>query len=134
MCILLVEDEALIRDLLVDELSFQGFEVCDVGRGDQAVPLIEQSLTPFSLLITDIHMPGRLNGIDVARLLHRRQPSVPVIYMTGRPDALNALSSLGPQEVLLPKPFTLSELLATVRRLLGSGHPHVSRDASAEKR
>jgi DNA-binding response OmpR family regulator len=75
-----------------------------------------------------------LNGIDVARLLHRRQPSVPVIYMTGRPDALNALSSLGPQEVLLPKPFTLSELLATVRRLLGSGHRHVSRDASAEKR
>jgi len=134
MCILLVEDEALIRDLLVDELSFQGFEVCDVGRADQAIPLIEQPPIPFSLLITDIHTPGRLNGIDVARLLRRRQPSVPVIYMTGRPDALNALPSLGPQEALLAKPFALSELLVTVRRLLGHGRPHVSRDASAEKR
>jgi DNA-binding response OmpR family regulator len=120
MCILLVEDEALIRDLLVDELTFQGFEVHGAEAGDQAAALIETPPTPFSLLITDIHMPGRLSGIDVARLLRQRHPLIPIIYMTGRHDALNALlPCLQPQEAVLPKPFSLSALLVLIRRLLG---------------
>jgi DNA-binding response OmpR family regulator len=128
MCILLVEDEALIRDLLVDALILQGFEVRSAEAGDVAAALIETPPTPFSLLITDIHMPGRLSGIDLGRLLRRRHKLVPIIYMTGRPDALNALSSLGPREALLPKPFSPSALLVLIRRLLGPRAPPLPRD------
>jgi DNA-binding response OmpR family regulator len=120
MCILLVEDEPLIRAIVADELAFQGFEVCEAETGDVAATLIENPPTAFSLLITDIHMPGQLNGIGVARLMRRRYPSVSIIYTSGRPDVLHALKPLGPKEALVAKPFTLSELMPIVRQLLDS--------------
>lgn len=119
MSILLVEDEWLIRTMLAEELMERGFTVREAGDSDQAAALIMEDPAPYSLLVTDIHMPGSLDGIGVARLLQARRPDVPVIYATGRPDALNALQPLGPGKVLLRKPFELSALLAAVRRLLG---------------
>ena len=121
MCILLVEDERMIRAMLAEELTAQGFEVREAESGDHASTLIAQASTTFSLLVTDIHMPGRLSGIDVARLLRVRCPDIPIIYMTARPDALNDIRPLGIRDVLLRKPFTLSELWAAVRRLLDQG-------------
>ena len=119
MCILLVEDEWLIRTMFAEELTEGGFAVREAENGDQASALIVQDPTLYTLLVTDIHMPGSLDGIGVARLLRARRPDLPVIYTTGRPDVLNALQPLGPKEILLCKPFALSALLAAARRLLG---------------
>lgn len=118
MYILLVEDEWLIRAMLAEELMEAGFAVREAEDGDQASALIAQDPAAFSLLVTDIHMPGGLDGIGVARLLRERRPDLPIIYTTGRPDVLNALQPLGAREVLLQKPFAPSNLLAAVRRLL----------------
>ena len=108
--------------MLAEELTDGGFAVREAENGDQASALIAQDPAAFSLLVTDIHMPGNLDGIEVARLLRERRPDLPVIYTTGRPDVLNALQPLGAMEVLLRKPFVLSDLLAAVRRLLGEGN------------
>ena len=67
-------------------------------------------------------MPGSLDGIGVACLMRAQHPDLPIIYMTGRPDVLNHLLPLGPREVLLQKPFELSNLLAAARRLLSHSH------------
>ena len=125
MCILLVEDEWLIRTMFAEELMERGFTVREAENGDQASALIKADPAWYVLLVTDIHMPCRLDGIGVARLLRARRPDLPVIYTTGRPDALNALQPLGAKEVLLCKPFALSALLAAVRRLLGQNGTHV---------
>ena len=124
MSILLVEDEWLIREVFAEELLEAGFEVRQAESGDQAAALIEARAECFSLLVTDIHMPGALNGIEVARLLRERRQNVPVIYMTGRPDVLNSIQPLGIRDVLLRKPFALSELLAAARRLLDDRDIH----------
>ena len=121
MSILLVEDEWLIRDVFAEGLLEAGFEVREAENGDRAAALIEAQAERFSLLVTDINMPGRLNGIEVARLLREHHPDIPVIYMTGRPDMLNSVSPLGVRDVLLRKPFALSELLAAARQLLDGG-------------
>jgi DNA-binding response OmpR family regulator len=121
VCILLVEDELLIRLMLAEELEAEGFEVCVAEDGDRAEELIEDPAVAFTLLVTDIHMPGRLNGLGVARLMRERHPTVPVIYTTGRPDAVGVVH-LGADAVLVEKPFTPSELLATVHKLLPA-HP-----------
>ena len=126
MCILLVEDEWLIRAMVAEELTQGGFAVCEAEDGDQASALIAEDPAAFTLLVTDIHMPGRLDGIAVARLLRERRPDLPVIYTTGRPDVVRALQPLGANEVLLPKPFELSSLLAAVRRLLGRHDAHAN--------
>lgn len=122
MCILLVEDEFLIRLIVAEELVESGFEVHEAENGDQAAALIaEAGPDAFRLLVTDVHMPGSLDGIGVARLLRDRYPDIPVIYMTGRPGVLNGVGRLGSKDVLVAKPFIPSELLAVVRRLLDGG-------------
>ena len=121
MCILLVEDEWLIRSMFAEELRENGFAVREAEDGDQASALIMEDPTLYTLLVTDIHMPGSLDGIGVAHLLRARRPDVPIIYATGRPDALNALQPFGVNEALLCKPFAMPALLAKVRRLLGQG-------------
>lgn len=118
MRILLVEDEWMIREVVAEVLTEGGFEVRETESGDHAAALITEAPTAFSLLMTDVHMPGRLNGIDIAQLFRAHRPEVPVIYMTARPDALNGVWSFGVRDALLQKPFVLSRLLATTRRLL----------------
>ena len=125
MCILLVEDEFLIRLILAEQLAEAGFDLRTADNGEHAIALIEAGPDAFTLLVTDIHMPGALDGIEVARRLRERRPDIPVIYMTGRPDVLCGAGRLGSRDVLMPKPFAPSELVAAARRLLdearGSG-------------
>ena len=118
MRILLVEDEPLIRMIVTEELVEAGFTVCEAESGDCAVALIESPSAAFCLLVTDIHMPGRLNGIAVAHSMRASHPNVPIIYTTGRPDVLHALGRPGEREILLAKPYTPAALLAVARRLL----------------
>jgi DNA-binding response OmpR family regulator len=119
MCILLVDDEGLIREILADELDFQGFEVCEAETGDQAAALIKNPPKVFSLLITDVHMPGNMDGIEVARLMRLHHPGLPIIYTTGRPDTFDAVGPLGPKEILVAKPYTPMAIVDVIRRLLG---------------
>ena len=125
MCILLVEDEWLIRVMIAEELVEGGFAVREAADSDEASALIAADPSAFTLLVTDIHMPGSLDGIGVARLLRAHCPDIPVIYATARPDVLNELQPLGPREVLLCKPFATSALLTAVRRLLGQSGTRV---------
>ena len=121
MCILLVEDESLVRLVLAEELIEAGFEVREAETGDQAAALITAAPTSFTLLVTDIHMPGTLDGIELARLMRAQRPDIPIIYTTGRPGALNDGVRLGERDILVAKPFPPSQLLAVVHRLLGAG-------------
>ena len=72
--------------------------------------------------MTDIYVPGSLDGIGLAWLIWTLRPSLPVIYIAAQPDVLCHMQPLGPREVLLRKSFALSDLLAAARRLLGHFH------------
>jgi len=121
LCVLIVEDEALVREILAEELVEAGFEVLQAENGDEAASLIETGAAAFTLLITDIHMPGTRSGLAVAQLMHQHNPRVPVIYTTGRPDIFEGMGPLGENEVILSKPFLPTELLRKVRSLLVTG-------------
>ena len=70
------------------------------------------------VLVTDIHMPGERDGIAVGRHARRRRPTIPVIYTTGRPVALNGAGLLGPRDVLVRKPYVPSQVVVAPRRFL----------------
>ena len=110
-----------MRLVLAEELAREGFAVCQAENGDQAIAFLQNPPAAFTLLITDIHMPGHLNGLDVARRMRRQHPEVPIIYTTGRPEALDGFDDLGAREVLVEKPYAPAELMATVRQLLDAG-------------
>ncbi len=117
MCVLLVEDELLIRSIMAESLTDAGYAVLHAGSADEALGLAERSTMAISVLITDVHLPGGKTGLDVANAMRSRQPSLPVIVATGRPDVLGPDWRHG-NSMLLRKPYGPAELLATVRKVL----------------
>jgi len=117
MCILLVEDEWLIRTIMAEELTEAGFTVTSVETGDEAMTLLTEDPS-FTILVTDIHMPGKTDGIALARTVRERYPDVPIIYTTGRPDALDRASLPGGRVLTLVKPYKPSRLIEAVRGMI----------------
>jgi DNA-binding response OmpR family regulator len=115
--VLVVEDEALIRLILAETLAEQRFEVIEAGTGDEAARLIDGP-DGFDLLVTDIQMPGALDGIAVGAHARRRHADIPVIYVTGRPDSMARLGPAGPRDAIVFKPYGPRDVMAVIRRLM----------------
>ena len=112
--ILVVEDEPMIRELIVDTLTDAGYDVEQAETADSAAKLLEAD--GYQLLVTDVHTPGRLNGLHLAELARDHDPTLPVIVVTGRPDVVHRLRHAQITGTLLPKPFALAELVRIAAR------------------
>ncbi len=113
--VLLVEDEFLVRLTLAEALADEGLDVVEANRGAAALPLLEAD-DQIVLLLTDIQLPGKLNGLELVRLARRLRPDLPAVYMTGRPDTM-AGSTASERDAFIVKPYVPSEVTAAVRRL-----------------
>jgi len=116
-CVLLVEDEPLIRMLTVDMLDALGFAAIEAASCAEALALDDQTLESVAGLMIDLGLPDG-PGEDVARQLRQRRPDLPVILTTGA-DATPAQARLagnGPVGVL-EKPYQLSDLSRALRTL-----------------
>src|SRR3954447_9194281 len=85
-CVLIVEDEAPIRETLVEVIRDAGYEVMESETADAAVAVLDEPL--LRLLLTDINLPGRLDGVELAGVARERRPSMPVVFISGRPARL----------------------------------------------
>jgi CheY-like chemotaxis protein len=115
--VLIVEDEFLIRLTLAEVLSDEGYTVIEAETADEAVKLL-QAGPPIDVLLTDIQLPGQLDGKALVRHVRETQPDLPVIFMTGRPDTMDGRSP-DSKEIYVAKPYLPSEICAAVRRMLG---------------
>ncbi len=120
--ILLVEDDALIRQLLLEVLREAPFEVLEAADGRDALQHLDAAGS-IDLLLTDVHMPGGYNGIEIARLARARQPNLPVVFATGRPETVSDFGTPGPLDLVLAKPFSPRQVLAAIRSLLAIAAP-----------
>jgi two-component system OmpR family response regulator len=114
--IVLVDDEAAIRDMLREYLSDQGFQVTALESGTALRQLVERE-EPFDIAILDITMPEE-NGLSLARFL-RERTDVAIIMVTASGDTIDRIVGLevGADDYL-PKPVDLRELLARIRAVL----------------
>ncbi len=113
--VLVVEDEFLIRLTLVEALSDEGFLVLEAETGDAALPIL-QSDTTISLLLTDIQLPGTLNGHALASKARENLPYLPIIFMTGRPSTDDEADG-SDRDVFISKPYTLANICQAAKRL-----------------
>lgn len=116
--ILVVEDEAPVRELVARHLAGKGYEVAQASDAEQVLLRMSRDREPFDLVLTDIHLPG-LSGVELLRLLLTHSPLRPVIMITGDSDEKLARKALnyGAAGYLL-KPFQLFELEAAVGQAL----------------
>ena len=112
--ILVVEDEAQVRDMSVAALRDLGYVVRYAGDGETALRLLAEGL-PVTLLFTDIVMPG-INGRELADRAQAMRPGLKVLYTTGYTrNAVVNDGTLDPGTAVLPKPFGIADLAAKIR-------------------
>ncbi len=114
--VLLVEDEPLVRMFGADVLEEAGFEVLEAGDGDAALAVLE-ARPDVNVLFTDVKMPGSLDGLDLARLVHARRPDIKLLIASGH-------VRLGEGEIpdagrFLAKPYGPDAIVREIRSLVG---------------
>jgi DNA-binding NtrC family response regulator len=117
--ILIVEDEPMIRDFVQEILEFEGgFRAESVENADQALEYLEQHANDVSLLLTDVRMPGTMDGIALANLVAAKWSSMPIVVMSGH--GTPGSDQLPPDVLFIAKPWTISQLLDGVNDTLSA--------------
>jgi CheY-like chemotaxis protein len=121
--VLVVEDEEIVRALARQILELGGYTVLEAAQGSEALRLGEQH-SPIHLLLTDLIMPGGLNGRELAEKLGPLHPEMKVLYMSGyTDDATVHYGVLTAGVQFLQKPFTPTALAKKVREVLDTPTP-----------
>jgi two-component system cell cycle sensor histidine kinase/response regulator CckA len=115
--VLLVEDEASVRDFARRALEASGFMVLSASSGKEAVRASERWLEQIDVLLTDVVMDG-MQGPDVVSLLRLQRPDIGVIYMSGYALDILDRTDPGDYDAFIPKPFTAAALTAAVARVV----------------
>ncbi|EZP77104.1 PAS/PAC sensor hybrid histidine kinase [Novosphingobium resinovorum] len=112
--VLVVEDEAIVRTLVVDQLRELGYHVLQAADGPEGVDILNSSQV-INLLLTDIGLPG-MNGRLVAQAGRTCRPDLPILFMTGYAEtATQAAGFLEAGMGLITKPFEMEALAQRVR-------------------
>jgi two-component system cell cycle sensor histidine kinase/response regulator CckA len=118
--VLAVEDNESLRRVLVKQLRELGYEVLQAETGEAALKIL-RTAPRVDLLLTDVVMPGGLNGYELARKAGLLCPDLKVLFTSGFPEtALGPEAPLKPDEVLLGKPYRKDELAQKVRQALAT--------------
>jgi CheY-like chemotaxis protein len=113
--ILVVEDEPLVRMDLADQLSDQGYTVHEAGNADDAIILLER-FSNIRLIITDIDMPGSMDGLKLAAAVRDRWPPVKIIVVSGHHTI--EVTDLPDGSMFFSKPYLPVKLAESMRELL----------------
>ncbi len=117
-CVLIVEDEFLIRLTLSEALADEGYVVVEAATGEEALEMLRADPAAISLVLTDIQLGPAMNGRELVAQIRQMVPNLPVIFMTGRPEAMADL--LTARDRFVAKPYLPSEICAVARDLLRS--------------
>jgi DNA-binding response OmpR family regulator len=113
--ILVVEDDFLIRMTLTEALESEGFLVIEADSGEAALVQL-RSDPSISLLMTDMQLSGGLDGHALVMAVRVENAILPIIYMTGRPDKVEAIDS--EREMVIGKPYLPSEICAAAHKMI----------------
>ena len=112
MRVLVVEDDPLIREFVVEALREEGFDVIQAAEGEEALEWCRRQSA--DVLVTDVRLPGKVDGWQIAERCREHHPELPVIYATG-------FSPVTPRPVpggvFLQKPFHPDEIVNAVKQV-----------------
>jgi CheY-like chemotaxis protein len=112
--VLVVEDEALIRLAVADDLRACGFEVLEASSAPEAIELLVSG-APVDIVFSDIHMPGYIDGLGLARWISARRSEVSVVLTSAGYSASDLPREFRGSIPVVPKPYELSTVLRHLR-------------------
>ena len=113
---LVVDDEPLVRRFVSAVLRHEGWSVLEAGSAVAALAIADAG--PFDLLVTDYEMPD-VTGVALALLLRKRDEGLPVLMVSGHPDAAREMLDLDGRTAFALKPFAAEELVTRVCSIVG---------------
>jgi CheY-like chemotaxis protein len=114
LCVLVVEDEILIRLLITEELRDHGFTVMAANNADAAKAVLDAG-NEVDLIFSDVRLPGAMNGVELARYVQSRYPGLPVILTSA--DVGSEVRAVSTHFV--PKPYRILEVAKLISATLG---------------
>ena len=115
--VLLVEDEAVVREITGEVLQAAGYHVLRSGSPREALHVASEHAGNIDLLLTDVVMPG-MTGIELAERVHDQQPNMVTVFMSGYAEADVLRRMRATAATHLQKPFTMSMLLSRIAEAL----------------
>jgi CheY-like chemotaxis protein len=115
MCVLVVEDEPLVRAVAVAALEAEGFKAIEAPSTDYAVTLL-RSRDDIDVVFTDVAMAGTLNGFDLARLVRKTYPHINVLVCSGALPP--GFGGEAPEARFVRKPYRVAEIAAIIRGMM----------------
>ncbi len=123
--VLVVEDEGLIREVLALEFEDAGYVTHRAATADKAVALLSRGIEVCAV-VTDIRMPGQLDGLGLITWLRQHRPRMPIVVLTGRATEAD-INPLNPNIIsVIFKPYRPADVVKLVSRL--GDHPDLKED------
>ena len=111
--VLVVEDDPLVRAIVVEALRDEGFQVSEASNAQEALEACLDKVA--DVLFTDVTLPGKITGWDIAERCRTSRPELPVIYATGYSQGSSRPVS---GSIILHKPYPIESLVGTIRQLI----------------
>jgi CheY-like chemotaxis protein len=118
--VLVVEDEALISNMITDSLVDGGFAVHAVASAEEALRYLSSG-SAVDVLFTDINLAGEMDGSMLAQRARVLRPDLPIVFASGRWNLLDKLRAV-PRSIVLAKPYSPLHALSVVQRLVSTVH------------
>jgi CheY-like chemotaxis protein len=113
--VIVVEDETLIRELIVEVLNSENFVVLEAGDAAEAIRLMSARASELSLMFTDVNMPGAMNGLQLAYYVHDRWPWIALLIASGKRRPLATETPLLSR--LISKPYSHALMVNHIKAL-----------------
>ncbi len=115
--VLIVEDEAILRLHAVDIVEEAGFMAIEAMNADEAIGILERR-SDITLLFTDVHMPGSMDGLKLAHAVRNRWPPIKIVVVSGHKQIEQNELPLGSR--FFGKPFQADKMIAELRAMIAA--------------
>jgi CheY-like chemotaxis protein len=115
LIILVVEDDDIVRMLIVDVLEELEFKVLEAGDGEDALEILKDSTKLIDLMMTDMGLPG-MDGKELASEARKLRPSLPILFASGYAESLDIPQGMQ----VIGKPFSIDQLRDKVKSVLAN--------------
>lgn len=116
--LLVVEDDILIRFQICDYLRECGFKVIEVANANEAILILREPELKVDLVLSNVKMPGAMDGFGLAQWMRKEKPGVPIILAGSPAKAADAAGDLCEEGPMLAKPYEPQVLLDRIKRTL----------------
>lgn len=113
--VLVVEDDEILRSLTAEVVSLLNFDVIACATADEALPILKTS-SSIALVITDVCMPGNLDGLELAHLIWANWSDIPVIVTSGNRSV--PIGELPAHAIFLRKPWLMETMHQSIKALI----------------